>query len=126
MDKDNDLTDFFGEPISVYTSLQAEDDGILIQTGNSIINYMTRTVYDKCIQPFALDGMWEQFAESQIAYEIELTKRLLDSAIIEIRKQYIKANKKADWFYSVEVKGCKFFVAMNEMGKFTIMFPEDY
>jgi hypothetical protein len=38
----------------------------------------------------------------------------------------MKANKKADWFYSVEVRGWKFFVTMNEMGKFTIMFPEDY
>jgi hypothetical protein len=48
MPKENDdIADFFGEPISVYTSLQAEDDGILIQTGNAIINYMTRTGYDK-------------------------------------------------------------------------------
>lgn len=126
MPKENeDITSFFGEPISVYTSVQAEDDGILIQTGNAIINYMTRTVYDKCIKPFAVDGMWEQFAESQVAYEIELTKKLIESAIAEMQIQYQKT-KKEDWFYSVEVRGWKLFVAMNEMGKFTIMFPEDY
>lgn len=96
----NDITDFFGEPISVYTSVQAEQDGILIQTGHQFINYMTRTVYDRCIKPFAIDGLWEQFAESQIAYEVQLTRKLIDSAIIEIRKQYLKADKKADWFYT--------------------------
>ena len=88
----------------------AEQDGILIQTGHKLINYMTRTVYDRCIQPFALDGMWEQFAESQIAYEVKLTRKLIYSAVDEIRKQYIKANKKADWFYSIEARGWKLFV----------------
>ncbi len=124
--EEDEFTKFWGEPISIYTSVMAEQDGILIQTGHPFINYITRTVYDRCIQPFAVDGMWEQFAESQIAYEVELTKKLIDSAVDEIRKQYLKSGKKADWFYSVEARGWKFFVAQNETGKFTLMFPEDY
>jgi hypothetical protein len=118
----DDITDFFGEPISVYTSVMAEQDGILIQTGYLFINYMTRTVYDRCIQPFAVDGMWEQFAESQIAYEVKLTKKLTDSAVEGIRNQYLKSGNKADWFYSIEARGWKFFVAQNETGKFTLLF----
>ena len=122
----DDITAFFGEPISVYTSVQAEQDGILIQTGHKLINYMTRTVYDRCIQPFAVDGMWEQFAESQIAYEVQLTRKLIDSAVDEIKKQYLKSGKKADWFYALEVRGWRLFCAQNETEKFTLMFPEDY
>ncbi len=125
MPKD-DITEFFGEPISVHTSQQAEQDGILVQTGHKLISYMTHTVYERCIKPFALDGMWEQFAESQNAYEVELTRKLIDSVVTEIKKQYLKNNKKADWFYSIEARGWKFFVAQNETGKYTLMFPEDY
>ena len=57
---------------------------------------------------------------------MKLTKKLIDSAVDEIRKQYLKADKKADWFYSIEARGWKLFVAQNETGKFTLMFPEDY
>jgi len=51
--------------------------------------------------------------------------QLIESLIIEIQKQYIKDNKKANSFYSVEARGWMFFVAQNESG-FTLMFPEDY
>ena len=124
--EEDEFTKFWGEPISIYTSVMAEQDGILIQTGHPIINYMTHTVHERCIAPFAVDGIWEQFAESQIAYEVQLTRKLIDSTVEEIRKKWLKAKKKADWFYSIEVRGWKFFAAQNETGKFTLMFPEDY
>ncbi len=124
--EEDEFTKFWGEPISIYTSVMAEQDGILIQTGHPIVNYMTHTVHERCIAPFAVDGMWEQFAESQIAYEVQLTRKLIDSAVEEIRKQWLKAKKKADWFYAIEVRGWKLWAAQNETGKFTLMFPEDY
>lgn len=122
----NDLIEFFGEPISVYTSSQAEEDGILVATGHPLINYITRTVYERCIAPFSIDGLWEQFAPSKEKYERKLISKLIESTILEIQKQYLKANKKEDWFYSVEVRGWELFVSQNETGKFTAMFPEDY
>jgi hypothetical protein len=42
--------DVFGEPISVYTSAQAEEDGLLVKTNDKNINYMTRTVYDRMVE----------------------------------------------------------------------------
>jgi len=39
--------DVFGEPISVYTSAQAEEDGLLVKTNDKDINYMTRAVYER-------------------------------------------------------------------------------
>lgn len=124
--EEDEFTAFWGEPISIYTSVMAEQDGILIQTGHPIVNYMTHTVHERCIAPFAVDGLWEQFAKSQIAYEVQLTRKLIDSAVEEIRKQWLKAKKKADWFYAIDVCGWKLWAAQNETGKFTLMFPEDY
>lgn len=124
MNNENDITSFFGEPIS--TSSQAEKDGILVATGHPLINYITRTVYERCISLFSNEGMWEQFASSKEKYERKLISKLIESVILEIQKQYLKANKKEDWFYSVKVRGWKLFVSQNETGKFTLMFPEDY
>ncbi|MDO8725047.1 MAG: hypothetical protein Q7J35_03145 [Candidatus Methanoperedens sp.] len=126
MNDDDEFTKFWGDPVSIYTSVMAEQDGILIQTGHPLINYMTHTIHERCIAPFAVDGMWEQFAESQIAYEVQLTRKLIDSAVEEIRKQYLKSGKKADWFYAIDCRGWKLFCAQNETGKMTLMFPEDY
>lgn len=121
MNEKDDITSFFGEPISVYTSSQAEEDGILVATGHKLINYVTHTVFERCISPLAVDGLWEQFASSKEAYEKHLLSKLIESAIIEIRKL-----KKQDWFYNIEVRGWDLFCAQNETGGYTLMFPEDY
>ena len=112
---DEEIKDFFGEPISIYTSEQAEADGILIKTNHPLINYMTASVFHKCIEPFIINDN-----------EIALTKKLIDSAIIEIKKQYLKANKQADWFYEFNCRGWKLWACQNETGRYTLMFPEDY
>ncbi len=107
----NDFTEFWGEPISVYTSAQAESDGILIKTGNPKINYMTHTVYERLVKPFVSENI----------NDAEIVKKLIEEAIIKIRKI-----GKPDWFYAVDVRDCRLFVALNETGAYTIMFPEDY
>ncbi|MFZ3166415.1 MAG: hypothetical protein WA130_02285 [Candidatus Methanoperedens sp.] len=125
MNEKDDITSFFGEPISVYTDSQGIEDGILIPTGHPLITLITSNAYHTCIEEFSKDGLWEQFASTKEKYERKLLSKLIESVIIEIQKQYIKDNKKADTFYSVEARGWKFFVAQNESG-FTLMFPEDY
>jgi hypothetical protein len=117
----DELIEFFGEPISVYTSNQAEDDGILVSTGHSLINYITRTVFDRCIEPFTIDGLWEQYASSKEAYSKKLMMKLINSAILEIQTLNWQ-----DWFYNIEVRGWDLFCAQNETGSYTLMFPEDY
>ena len=117
----NDLTGFFGKPISIYTSSQAEIDGILVATGHKLINYVTRAVFERCISPFAVDGLWGQFASSKEAYGKHLLAKLIESAIIEIRKL-----KRQDWFSNVEVRGWDLFCAQNETGGYTLMFPGDH
>ncbi len=124
MTEKNELTEFFGDPISIYTDSQALEDGILVATGHPLITYITSNAYHKCIEEFAVDGIWEQFADSKEKYERKLLSTLIASVILEIQKQYIK-DKKADTFYSVTARGWKFFIAQNEVG-FTMMLPEDY
>jgi len=112
----NDITDFFGEPISVYTSVQAEADGILVKIDHQLINYITASVFEKCIRPFVKEDGDEKI----------LVKKLIDIAIVEMKKIYIKRGKKEEWFYSFQIKDVKFFCAQNETGKFTLMLPSDY
>lgn len=125
MTEKDDLTEFFGEPISIYTDSQALADGLLVATGHPLITYVTSNVYHRCIDEFSKDGMWEQFASSKEKFERKLLAKLIASVIIEIQKQYIKDGKKADTFYSVTARGYKFFVEQNESG-FTLLFPEDH
>lgn len=114
--KDKDFSEFFGEPISVYTSSQAEEDGILIATGHPLINYITINLHSKLIEPYVVEGV----------DEADLIKKLLDSVVVEMKKIYLKSGKKEDRFYSFEVRGCKLFCCLNETGKFTLMLPGDY
>lgn len=122
--EEQDITEFYGEPISVYTSAEAEEDGVLISIThpliNQVINYITRTVFTECIEPFAKDGIWEQFAKSKEAYEHILLIRLL----MDVLKIIIK--KKPDYLYEIQVRGWKLWVVLNETNKYTVMFPQDY
>lgn len=148
MNKEEDITSFFGEPISVYTSEQATEDGILIKTDNKIINYITHTVYSKCIEPFieasvmtkrslsnkpiseTIEVGKKSFvvtlkitdAEKKKA-EKELLNKLIASAILEVQKLH-----RQDWLYALDdCRGWKdMWVVQNETGKYTLMFPEDY
>lgn len=116
--KEDEFTKFWGEPISVYTSEQAEADGVLIKVEHPQINYITHSVMEECITPFIEDDLAD---DEKVIRANELIATLLKSVVAEI----IKINK-LDWFYAVEVQGRKFFVAQNETGKLTLMFPEDY
>jgi hypothetical protein len=121
--EEDEFTAFWGEPISVYDSKMAEADGILIAVKHPFINYITHSVFESCIYPYVMDGDKSQTDK--------LVSNLIHQVILEIKKQYQKANKKMDWFYEVIVKDfksndCRLFVAQNETGKYTIMRPSDY
>src|SRR4030043_809499 len=113
------MKEVFGEPISVYTSAQAEEDGLLVKTNDPFINYMTRAVYDreveaKCPEP-------EPEARARVAaleiYLLEakwyaIFRGLVIGAKLEVMK--IQKEKGCDWFYKVKLDGQDYFVAQNE------------
>lgn len=123
MKEKDDLKELFGDPISVYTSDQAEEDGLLVRIRDNDINYMTRTVFNECIYPFLIKDHEGNLIEG-LPTASELIYRLIGSVKQEVIK--IQKEKGLDWFYSIEARGWKFYVCQNETGKYTLMFPEDY
>ncbi|MGB7295139.1 MAG: hypothetical protein WBC70_06065 [Candidatus Aminicenantales bacterium] len=123
--------DVFGEPISVYTSAQAEDDGLLVRTKDPVINYMTRAVYEReveakmpALSPEEYSRMtpFERYLHD--GKRIALFRGLIIGAKLEVLK--IRKEKGEDWFYKVKLGGQDYFVAQNETGAYTLMFPDDY
>jgi len=99
------------ELISVYTSEDGIEDGILIglkQLGikESKINLMTSSVY------MQYKNLGCDEAKSKI-------EDLIERAETEM-------SERDDWFYNFKYKDKKYFVAQNETGKYTLMLPEDY
>ena len=107
--------DFWGEPISVYLSEDAERDGILVRVPDQNINYLTIGVYSRCIEPFLDD---EKTLESDLILKL----------VVSVKREAIKIQKAKglDWFYNVEARGWRFFLVQNDTGKYTLMFPEEY
>jgi hypothetical protein len=129
----DDLTEIFGSPISVYTSEQATEDGILVKTGHPLINFITATVYSKCVEPFIEPLAMTRLSLANKPLEVtdadrkkaekELVKRLIESAILEVQKL-----NRNDWFYALDdCRGWKdMWVVQNETGLWTLMFNSDY
>jgi len=121
-----DIKEIFGEPISVYTSEQAEDDGFLVRVaGSKHINFLTDGVYTKCIEPFIIKDIEGHILRG---FSVKALMKKLVSRIETVIYQKVQEDKAVadDWFYSVEASGWKFFVAQNETGMFTVMFPSEY
>jgi hypothetical protein len=148
MNEKDDITSFFGDPISTYSSEMAEAEGILIKTDNKIINFITATVHSRCIEPFIEPlamtklslankptseiievGSKEFIVSLKITdadrkkAEKELIDKLLASAILEVQKLH-----RQDWLYALDdCRGWKdLWVVQNETGSYTLMFSSDY
>lgn len=142
----DEVTEFFGEPISVYTSDQAEQDGILVKTGNTTINYVTANVYSQCIEPFIESSALTELSlknkplmletdigDKKLVFQIAIpdevkqraAKKLLNKLLATAIEEVKKLNKK-DWMYAIDCRGWKLWVCQNETGAYTLMFPEDY
>jgi hypothetical protein len=127
--KGNFKDEVFGEPISIYTSAQAEEDGYLVKTGDKDINYMTSAVYQKMVEEKLpdLETVEKMNGLDRALYEARryaLFRGVVIGAKLEVMK--IQKEKGTDWFYKVKVNGTDFFVVLNETSAYTLMFPEDY
>ncbi len=109
----DELEDFFGPPISVYTDEQAVEDGILVDITRlrvsfrgHPINRMTRHAYDE-MQPFLLGDTPE-----------EKWKSLASTLRTKVEYAYYKGG-----IYQLPPR---FWLIENEVDGWTMMFPEDY
>jgi len=125
----NELTEYFGEPISVYTSKQAEEDGVLfnVTTINpewkkGLFNYITMTLMSL--------GYIDEDKEEEYKINIPNIIDLLNQAR-EIVRMKSRNFSEPDWFYegTIELPSGKqqqIFMKQNETGQYTIMLPSDY
>jgi len=113
--------DFWGEPISIYTSEQATEDGFLFQLNlkaNIPFSHVTTNLMYQC-------GYMEKDTQGEDHINMTNMTDLLNQALEIMRKS------KPDWFYSGKIElpsgtTQKIFIVQNETGKYTIMLPEDY
>ena len=100
----NHLTDLFGKPISVYTTKQALDDGLLVKTGE-LMPSKTPVIFTSNL-----------FSEVKDNY-----KKIIDKGI-ELLKQ---PNKEDSNYMKLRVIQKNIWVIANSEGV-TFMKPEDY
>ena len=122
----DNVKEYFGEPISTYTSEQAEEDGILFDATKlnpawekGLFNYITTNLLSK--------GYLE---EGDGRIRMPNIADLLNQAN-QIVKNKSKNFTEVDTFFSGDIElpsGSKqqIFIQQNETEKFTIMLPEDY
>jgi len=116
--------EFWGEPISVYTSDQATEDGILFdldlikkywaREAPSPLKYVTTNLLSK--------GYWNKDGTLNIPNIIDLVTQSL---------KILAKKPQNDWFVSgvIELPSGskqKIYIALNETGRNTVMLPEDY
>ena len=122
----------FGEPISAYTSRQAVDDGQLVEASRETHPnvLLTRAVFDRIVEREgwtwvpATDGT-SRLSCTPLEYRQRVVPLLMDAAMIVTGcrdpEEYL-------WTKGLEgnLTGKSLWIARNDLGGFTIMFPEDY
>jgi len=121
----NELNKLLNEPIFIYTSKQAEEDGILFNITKinpdwekGLFNYVTVNLLN--------NGYFDHDTEK---IKIPNILDLLNQALA-IVKNKTNNSKQVDMFFSGDIElpngnQQTIFIEQNETGKFTIMLPED-
>ncbi len=119
-----DMTEFYGEPISVYTDEQAIEDGCLVVVDEERFPncLFTRAVHAVIMEKVGYlsrrDGITQKRAYLQIAMP------LMMDVVMVARKNPGKSLYTGDDLNG-NVTGKKLSLAMNGLGGITVMFPED-
>jgi hypothetical protein len=104
---ENPAEDLFGEVISTYTDREAVEDGFLVAiAGPGRVNRVTRAVFD-------------HFTEEMGPGVTNITP--LTDAI-----RYMLTLEVDDGWRTGNFRGKALWLIPNEVGGFTLMFPEDY
>ncbi|MCK4601055.1 MAG: hypothetical protein KAU28_01225 [Phycisphaerae bacterium] len=109
-----DSESFWGEPISTYTSEQAEEDGVLVHPfPDRFPNFfLTRSVHN------AIESAGDEHAYPQRAIPL-----IMDAVLIARARPNDHL-----WTKGLDgnVTGKTVWISRNERGGLTLMFPEDY
>lgn len=119
------MEEFFGKPISIYTSDDAEIDGVLFDLSKinkdwkkGFFNYMTTNLFR------------DEFVDELGEIKMQELQKLISECQEHMRK---KSNdfKNFDHFFSsffILPSGNKkeVYICQNETGKYTLMYPSDY
>lgn len=125
----SEMEDIFGPPISVYTSEQATEDGVLfdITTLNEawkqgLFRYVTANLLDQ--------GYYIDSTEGSREINIPNLLDLLNQANQIVRRESKEYTVAEDIYIgTIELpsgESQKIMIGINEVGKYTIMLPEDY
>lgn len=125
----------FGEPISTYTARQGIDDGLFVEASRETHPnvLMTRAVYDRIMEVEgwtwvpSKDGGDDdvELSCTPLEYRQRVVPLLMDAAMII---QACTDPEEYLWTKGLEdnLTGKDLWIARNDLGGFTIMFPEDY
>ena len=118
------------DAISTYTSVQGIEDGIFVEaspeTHRGVL--LTRAVFDRIIEAegwswVPVEGEADKLSCTPLEYRQRVVPLLMDAAMI------IKGRPDDHlWTEGLEgnLTGKTLWIARNDVGGFTIMFPEDY
>ncbi|MCM1986606.1 hypothetical protein [Methanococcoides seepicolus] len=119
------MDDIFGEVVYTYTSEQAVEDGILFDI------LQVNPEWEKGIFRFITTNLMAQGYLQDDGINVPNLLDLLNQANSIVRNASNGFKDKAESFYSGKVelpsgKKQQIFISLNELGKYTIMLPEDY
>ena len=110
---DESTEDLFGPPIYVYTDAQALEDGVLVAIpGDGGVNRATRAVFDH------FTGAIGESQETGPVTDI--------TALLEAIRTMLKLPPDNDGWRTGTHASKELWLVPNEVGGFTLMFPEDY
>jgi hypothetical protein len=107
-----DMMEFFGEPISVYTDAQALEDGVLVDVSSLNVSFKAMLI-NRMTQ-----NLWADF-EPLFTTESGLNREAIANALRT--KCEMATNRGGIWTLPP-----KLWLIENEVGGWTVMYPEDY
>lgn len=119
------MDDIFGEVVYTYTSEQAVEDGILFDI------LQVNPEWEKGIIRYITTNLMAQGYMVDDDINIPNLLDLLNQANVIVRQESNGFKGKPESFYSGNIelpdgKKQQIFISLNELGKYTIMLPEDY
>ncbi|MCJ2530794.1 MAG: hypothetical protein LN413_00535 [Candidatus Thermoplasmatota archaeon] len=120
----------WGEPISVYTSAQATEDGVLVSVAAMNKDWV-QGPFSHITANLMAHGYYEEDGSPRLVNVMDL----LNQALKIVRKDALIPGADSivltDWYYSGKIEfpdgqSGTVTIAQNETEKYTIMLPEDY
>lgn len=111
----SEMTEIFGEPIATYTARQAIEDGVLVEPHPTRFPgwLMTRGVYDTIVELGEGD---------ERCFGMRAIPLLMDARMIVMKRRDHLHTKGLEG----NVTGKTVWIAENDLGAYTLLFPDEY